>query len=77
MYHRLDHIWPEYDHPEITNLYGRDYDQPGILLFAKYEISSLPRESLKNFRHVSLSSNSSHSFVRFPIPRNNVRQIER
>ena len=30
--HRLDHICPEYGQPGTINLYGPEYDQPGISL---------------------------------------------
>ena len=33
VYHRLDHICPEYGQPETINLYGPEYDQRGIILF--------------------------------------------
>ena len=31
-YHRLDHICPEYGQPGTINIYGPEYDQPGIIL---------------------------------------------
>ena len=32
MYHRLNHICPEYGQPGTINLNGPEYDQPGIIL---------------------------------------------